>query len=215
VSRNTGNPVYEQTVVLVLCVESQRFLLHQVIPRRGANTADYDLVIASQPYRARASAGFKAQRVIAPLVRSLAPGGHLLGIHSCGDDPGLEIIQAVWPGEMPFANDRHDILAATKAALGSGSRNFKFHAYSDERAKFRYQMYTLPDEIDSEETSIGTSTLLAAWNNAIYVAQIDDIRLSDTMSTSIYINKTREILKKHKSLWFNDEGYVISRNRDN
>jgi hypothetical protein len=214
VSKKTGNPVCEQPVVLVLYLESQRFLLNQVIPRRGAITADYDLVIASQPYRAPASAAFKAQKVIAPLAKSLAPGGRLLGIHSCGDDPALEIIQAVWPGEMPFSNNRHDILRETKAALGSRARNFKFHAYSEERAKFRYQMYTLPNEIDAEATSIGTSTLLAAWNNAIYVAQIDDIRLSEAMSTSTYIDKTKEVLNEYKGLWFNDEYYVISRNSD-
>ena len=128
VSKKTGNPVYETPVVLVLYLESQRFLLNSVIPRRGAITADYDLVIASQPYRARASAAFKAQKVIAPLAQSLAPGGRLLGIHSCGDDPGLEIVQAVWPGEMPFITNRHDILRETRSALGSKARNFSFQA---------------------------------------------------------------------------------------
>ncbi len=75
-------------------------------------------------------------------------------------------------------------------------------------------MYTLPNEIISEATSIGTSTLLAAWNNAIYVAQVEDERLSEAMSTPAYLEKTKQILNKHKSLWFNDESYVISRKRD-
>jgi hypothetical protein len=214
VSRKTGNPVYEQPVVLVLYLESQRFLLDQVIPRRGAIAADYDLVIASQPYRARASAVFKAQKVIAPLAQSLAPGGRLLGIHSCGGDPGLEIVQAVWPGEMPFVTDRHDILRETRTALGSRARNFNFQAYSEQRARFQYQMYTLPNEINAETTSIGTSTLLAAWSNAIYVAQVEDERLAEAMSTPAYLEKTKEILNKHKGLWFNDEYYVIARKRD-
>jgi hypothetical protein len=214
VSKKTGNPVYEQPAVLVIYLESQRFLLHQVIPRRGAITADYDLVIASQPYRARASAAFKAGKVIAPLAMSLAPGGRLLGIHSCGGDPGLEIVQGVWPGETPFANDRHDILRETKAALGSKARHFNFLAHSEERSKFRYHMYTLPDEIDSESSSIGTSTLLAAWNNAVYVAQIEDERLAEAMSTNLYLARIREVLKRHGSLWFNDESYTISRKRD-
>ena len=75
VSSKTGNPVYEKPAVLVLYREDCRFLLDSIIPRRGAVRADYDLVIASQPYRARASTQFKAKRVIAPLARSLAPGG--------------------------------------------------------------------------------------------------------------------------------------------
>lgn len=213
VSEKTGNPIYERPTVLVLYLESHRFLLDQVIPKRGAITADYDLIVASQPYRARASAAFKARKVLAPLVQSLAPGGRLIGIHSCGDDPALEIVQGVWPNESPFKNSRHDILRETKAALGSSARRYNFNAYSDDRSKFRYQMYTLPNEIDAETTSIGTSTLLAAWNNATYVAQIEDNRLSEAMSNSKYLDVTKDVLKQHNGLWFNDEYYVISRKR--
>ncbi len=140
----TGNPVYDKPAVLVLYREDCRFLLDSVIPRRGAIRADYDLVIASQPYRARATTAFKAKRVIAPLARSLAPGGRLLGIHSHGDDPALEIVQKVWPDEQPFHTNRHDLLAATKAELGKASRAFNFTAGSDAKAIFRYDMHTLP-----------------------------------------------------------------------
>ena len=136
------------------------------------------MVIASQPYRLRAPLEFKAQKVVAPLVRALGKGGRLLGIHSHGQDPGLEIIQKVWPGENPYTPSRHDILRATKAELGKDSRRYNFNAYADARALFRYEMHTLPSEISA---SIGTSTLFAAWNAAIYVAQIDDPRLSEVL----------------------------------
>lgn len=212
-SEKTGNPVYEQPTVLVLYLESHRFLLDQVIPKRGAITADYDLILASQPYRASSPAEFKARTVVAPLVRSLAPGGRLLGIHSCGDDPGLEIVQGVWPGESPFRNTRHDVLRETKAALGSQARHYNFNAYSDDRSKFQYQMYTLPNEIGVESTPIGTSTLLAAWNNATYVAQVEDSRLASAMSNPEYLQVTEKVLKKYNGLWFNDEYYVISKKK--
>ena len=81
-------------------------------------------------------------------------------------------------------------------------------------SKFKYQMYTLPNEIDAESTSIGTSTLVAAWNNATYVAQIEDERLTDAMMSGRYLEATSEVLRKHNGLWFNDESYVISRKRD-
>src|SRR5579862_937174 len=92
----SGNLVYEKPVVLVIYRDDHRFLLDQVRPRRGFTHADYDLVIASQPYRARASVEFKARRIVAPLARALAPGGRLIAIHSHGHDPGLEIIQRIW-----------------------------------------------------------------------------------------------------------------------
>jgi len=210
ISPTSGNPVYERPVVLVLYRHDYRFLLEPVIPRQGAVRADFDLVIASQPYRARAPVEFKASKVVAPLARALGPGGRLLGIHSYGNDPGLEIIQRVWPGENPFEMKRDELLRATKKVLGQEARGFVFKSYSDQRALFRYHMHTLPSEISS---SIGTSTLMAAWNAAVYVAQIEDHRLETVMSAPAYLDATREVLQKHGKLWFLNESYVISRPR--
>jgi SAM-dependent methyltransferase len=208
VSPSTSNPVYEKPVVLVIYRDDHKFLLDQVRPRRGFTNAEYDLVIASQPYRARASIEFKARRVVAPLARSLAPGGRLIAIHSYGHDPGLEVIQKVWPGEEPFTGDRHALLRATKAELGSAGRELNFGAYADARSLFRYDMHTLPSEISE---TIGTSTLFAAWNAAVYVAQVEDQRLSEAISSGAYLEATREVLRIHGGLWFWDESYVISR----
>ncbi len=210
-SPKTGNPIYERPVALVLYRNDFRFLLDEVIPRQGRTHADYDLVIASQPYRLRVPAEFKASRVIGPLVRSLAPGGRLLGIHSHGGDPGVEIVQKVWPDENPFHHTgRHDLLRAVRAELGKEARRYNFNSYSDARAVFRYDMHTLPSEIAS---SIGTSTLFAAWNAAVYVAQIDDERLGEAIGERRYLDATREVLQSHGGLWFNDESYVVSRKR--
>jgi len=211
VSPKTGNTVYERPVVLVIYRDDHKFLLDPIIPRRGGTEANYDLVIASQPYRARASVEFKARRVIAPLSRALGPGGRLIAIHSYGNDPGLEIIDSVWPGDNPFTTDRHQILKAVKHELGAAGRDLNFNAYADSRSIFRYDMHTLPSEISE---SIGTSTLLAAWNAAIYVAQVEDDRLSEATNDRRYIDATRAVLRKHGGLWFFDESYVISRRRD-
>jgi len=210
-SPKSGNPVYERPVVLVLYREDFRFLLDDVVPRRGQVRGDYDLVIASQPYRARAALEFKAARVIAPLVRALAPAGRLIGIHSYGHDPGLEIVRRIWPEENPFGTGRHELLRAVKAELRREARHYNFNAYSDARAIFRYDMHTLPGELAG---SIGTSTLFAAWNAAVYVAQIDDERLAAALGERKYLEATAEVLRTHGGLWFLDESYVVSRKRD-
>ncbi|MEX0954393.1 MAG: hypothetical protein WDZ83_04175 [Rhizobiaceae bacterium] len=204
----TGNPIYERPVVLVFYRADHRFLLDSVIPRPGAVEAEYDLIIASQPYRLRVPAEFKADKVVAPLARALGPSGRLIGIHSHGQDPGLEIIQGVWPDENPFQSDRHAILKATRVQLGSRGRGLRFNAYSDSRSRFRYDMHTLPNEL---EGPIGTSTLFAAWNAAIYVAQIEDERLNQAVRSGAYLDATRDVLRKYGGLWFYDESYVISR----
>jgi len=211
VSAKTGNPVYERPVVLVIYREDHKFLLDPIIPRPGGTMAAYDLVIASQPYRARSPLDFKTRRVIAPLARALGPGGRLIAIHSHGNDPGLEIIQKVWPGDNPFIHDRHQIMKAVKHELGPAARDLNFNVYADNRSLFRYDMHTLPSEVSD---SIGTSTLFAAWNAAIYVAQVEDDRLGDVVADGRYLDATRAVLRHHGGLWFYDESYVISRRRE-
>jgi len=210
-SPRTGNPVYQRPSVLVIYRDDYRFLMDDVIPKRGPQRADFDLVIASQPYRSRLPAEFKVEKVVAPLTRALGPGGRLLGIHSYGNDPGLEIVQRVWPGESPFTSNRHDILNALRRALGEEAANYQFCANSDDRAMFSYDMHALPTEISA---SIGTSTLFAAWNAAVYVAQIEDDRLNEAMAGRAYLDATREVLRDYGGLWFNDETYLVVRKPD-
>ena len=203
-----GNPVYERPAALILYRDDHRFLLDSAIPKRESPKADFDLIIASQPYRAIASAESKAKNVITPLARALAPNGRLIGIHSVGKDPGMEIVEAVWPGENPFTVSRHEILEAVKFQLGGEAGNYQFSPGKNIDSLFNYEMHTLPNEIGS---SIGTSTLLAAWNAATYVAQVEDDRLEAAMREDSYISATRDVLKKRGGLWFQNESYTIIR----
>ena len=113
-------------------------------------------------------------------------------------------------GENPFQVDRHQLLAALKAELGRDARDFALNVLPDEKAVFRYEMHTLPSEIGDR---IGTSTLFAAWNAAIYVNQIEDERLDTVVTNNAYLEATQSVLKKHGGLWFNDETFVVTRRR--
>jgi hypothetical protein len=174
-SPTTGNPLYVRPTVLTIYRKDHRFLLDSIIPRRGRAEADYDLVVASQPWRASMDADFKVKHVLGPLARALRAGGRLLAVQSCGNDVGMELIREVWP---------------------------------DEKAIFKYQMHTLPEEIAE---SIGTSTLFAAWNAATYVAQIGDQRIEQILGSTEYFEATARTLQKNGGMWFNDESFVVSR----
>jgi hypothetical protein len=154
------------------------------------------------------SAEFKARTVLAPLTRNLAPGGRLLAVQSCGHDPGVEIIQQLWPKENPFQVDRRQLLTALRAELGADAAEFVLDPLPDHQSILRYQMHTLPSEIGDR---IGTSTLFAAWNAAIYVAQIEDERLDGVVTNGAYLDATQAVLQKHGGLWFNDETFVVTR----
>lgn len=207
--RKTGNPLYVKPSVLVLYRADQRFALDSLIPRRGTRDHAYDLVIVSQPYRARSPVDIKVRQVLAPLARALAPGGRMITIQSTGRDPGMEIIRAVWPGETPFQTPRRALIEALCEHLASDVPDLVCRDRDD--AEFRYRLQLAPDETGE---TIGTSTLLAAWNAATYVAQIEDRRLTEAMSRGDYLEATRKVLARHGGLWFNNECFVITRRRE-
>jgi hypothetical protein len=209
-SPRTGNPVVVRPSVLVVYRGDHEFVLDAVIPREGAVPGDYDFVLASQPWRARTSAQFKAQKILAPLTRALNPGGRLLVVQSYGHDPGAEVVRRLWPGEEPFPVGRHALVQALKAELGAQVDDYDMADPPDDGAVFRYEMHTLPSEISDR---IGTSTLFAAWNAVIYVNQIEDERLDEVVSSGAYLEATQQALHEHGGLWFNDEAFVVTRRR--
>ncbi len=208
-SKISGNPVFKRPSVVVIYREDHQILLDSIIPRPGIQNWDYDFILASQPWRASTSAKFKAEKIIVPLARSLAPGGRLLAIQSCGKDPAEELIHQYWPDITPFPVTRHHILKEVKKLLGREARDFNIKEQSDARAMFQYRMHALPSEIGG--ISIGTSTLFAAWNAAVYVNQIEDERVEQVIADGTYLKATSKILNKFGGLWFNDETFVISR----
>lgn len=208
-SEKTGNPLYVTPAAMVIYRRDQKFALDNVIPRDGDYQADFDLIVASQPWRSRTGADFKVSKILCPLSRSLRSHGVMLGIQSLGNDPGLEIIEAIWPDEEPFPVDRHELLHKLHGELGDDARSFDLMAMPDDRSILTYEMHTLPSEIG---LSIGTSTLFAAWNAAIYVAQIEDQRVEEAALDGRYLEATAEVLQSRGGLWFNDETFVVRRN---
>ncbi len=207
-SEQTGNPLYRKPAVLVLYRADQRFVLDGVIPRRGAFEGSYDLVIAAQPYRARTPAEIKVRLVLEPLARALAPGGHMVVVQSTGQDPGMEVIRTVWPEESPFRTPAPTIMKVLREHLAGAWPDRRYLIDGERHDLFRFALHTLPDEL---REPISASTLLAAWNAAVYVAQIDDNQLAEAMTHSDYLEATREVLTRHGGLWFIDESFVVQR----
>jgi hypothetical protein len=205
-SRATGNPMARHPSVLVLYREDRKFILQSTIPGPDGHDSGYDLIVMSQAYRAKTPVERKVRLVLVPLARALAPGGRLVGIQSYGGDPGCDIVKGVWPEEDPFPFGRHQIVDEARAQLGDA--DFEFHALEDEESIFRYTMHTM----SSQETEhIGTSSLVAAFTSAAYVAQIDEQRLSEAMATGAYLDVTRKVVESHGGVWFRDESFLITR----
>ncbi len=207
-SPSTGNPVYVEPSVIVLYRSDHRFMLDTVIPRPGAPVGGYDLVIAAQPFRARHRAALKVRLVLEPLAASLAAGGRMITIQSTGQDPGMEIIRKVWPGEEPFRTPGPVLVQELRSRLAADFPERDFSIDSESHSFFRYSLHVMPNEVTE---NIGTSTRLAAWNAAVYVAQIDDERITRAMSDGAYLDATAEVVARHGGLWFVDESFVVAR----
>ena len=210
-SEKTGNPLYQQPSVLVLYRGDQKFVLDAVIPRQGSCDLSYDLVIAAQPYRARHAVDVKVRTVLAPLAAALAPGGRMITVQSTGQDPGMEIIRKVWPDEEPFKTPGPMLLEALMPRLAEAFPDRRYTGDLRRPNLFRYGLHVMPTEVREH---IGTSTLLAAWNAAVYVAQIDDRQVTEAMTSGVYLDATTEVLARHGGLWFIDESFVVVREVD-
>jgi len=212
-SSKSGNPVYATPSVLVLYRADRAFALHDIIPRNiGApQKFDYDLVLAAQPYRSRTSAEPKVRTVLAPLARALAPNGRLVIVQSTGHDPGMEIVRRIWPTDEPFATPRNLLIQELDRQLndGDGPAEYSFDGMSDALALFTYHLHAMPSEVTNR---LSTSTALAAWNAAVYVAQIEDERVTEAMQHGGYLQATKDVVLKHGGLWFQDESFVVVRN---
>jgi len=201
-------PIYAKPSVLVLYRADHAFALDAVIPRRGSAGGAYDLIVASQPYRARLDVETKVRRLLAPLASSLAPGGRMITIQSAGGDPGMEIIHRLWPDEQPFRTPSEALLKTLADTMVGRMDDLDFSQARNAQPQFRFHLQLNPNEVN---TGIGTSTILAAWNAAVYVAQIEDERLNAVMQSGAYLDATAKVLEKHQGIWFNNECFVVSR----
>ena len=210
-SKRTGNPLYVNPTVLIIYRRDREWPLAPVLPAKGPGRREYDFIIAAQPYRARMPAAAKVRNVLAPLAGSLARRGRMVVFQSTGKDPGMDIIRSIWPDEDPFQTNRHQLLEELQSRLRATRTDLDYISEADADAEFRYHLQYRPDEGSS---SIGTSTLLAAWNAVTYVAQIEDERIMDALSDEKYLEATGSVLEKNHGLWFTDESFVVSRRED-
>ena len=111
--------------VLVVYREDHEFVLDTVIPRKGATPGAYDMVLASQPWRARTSAKFKAEKILGS-ARAAASrrGGRLLVVQSYGHDPGAEVVRQAVARENTFPVGRGDLLDALQEELGAEAGDY-------------------------------------------------------------------------------------------
>jgi hypothetical protein len=209
-SEKSGNQIYAKPSVIVLYRKDRAFALHDLIPRNIGEPQPngFDLVLCAQPWRSRTAAEGKVKTVLAPCARALNSKGRLVVIQSTGHDPGMEIIRRIWPDDEPFATPRAMLMAELDRQVNADGE-YHYEHHDDANALFTYHLHSMPSEVSNR---LSMSTSLAAWNAAVYVAQVDDIRTAEAMESADYMKVTNDVVVKHGGLWFQDESFVVVRN---
>ena len=88
----------------------------------------------------------------------------MITIQSTGQDPGMEIMRRVWPGEDPFQTPGPVLVQELRARLAAGFPERDFSVDTESHSFFRYSLHVMPNEVTE---NIGTSTRFAAWNAAV------------------------------------------------
>ena len=200
-----GNPTYKEPSVIVIYRKDQEFTLKNIIPKKNDGKRNYDLIIASQPYRSRITAEKKVKYVIEPMIKSLDKKGKLVIIHASGDDPANKIIKKIWPREKPFPTLYKSILDYIKKNMDKNLlRDLKF----GKKKKVKYILRALPNEITG---GISTSLIFSAWNASVYVNQISDEQVMMAEKNKNYQKIVKQIVNKNKGLYFNNELFIIGK----
>mgnify|MGYP001963053684 CR=1 FL=1 len=197
--------IYRGNSVIVIYRKDQEFVLQDVIPKKNNGKTNYNLIIASQPYRSRVSAEKKVKYVIEPMIKSLAKKGKLVVVHACGEDPANKIIKKIWPKENPFPYLYSSIEKYIKSNKDKTFlKTLKFHKVK----KISYVLRALPNEISG---GIATSLIFSAWNAAVYVNQISDEQIMKAEKHKNYQKVVQNIVNKYKGLHFKNELFVIEK----
>jgi hypothetical protein len=121
----------------------------------------------------------------------------------------MEIVQSVWPEKILSRSAAMNCCARSNTnSARPGAILTLMPMRITARSSVRYGSVA-----QRGDGPIGTSTAFAAWNAAVYVAQVEDDRLDEVTQSGRYLDATREVLRKHNGSGFTMI-YVISRRRD-
>ena len=199
---SNGRTSYSNPCVIRIYRKDQTKYLNSFINKK--KIIGYDLVIASQAYRAASSAKIKVNNVIGPLMKILNESGVLLITHSCGGKSVQKILKMAFKDKEAFPNTAKDILKYIENNLTSGEKKFKF----SKPTSYEFNFKRSPDQTVSELFGHGTD---AKWANILYVGQIAEKEIENLEKNVRLLNKVKKQIEKEKELKFENEIFKIQR----
>ena len=167
---------------------------------------NYDLIIASQAYRAASSVKAKVNNVIGPLMRLLNKSGKLLVTHSCGGESIQKVLKLAFKDKEAFPNNAKDISEYLKDNHFGENNIYSFSKPSSYFFKFK----KAPDQTVTELFGHNTD---AKWANILYVGQIPEKDIMKLEKNPRLQNKVKKTIESFHEIQFKNELFCITKKR--
>ncbi len=200
-----GRTSYSNPCIVRIYRDDHKRYLESFIENDYENN-NYDLIIASQAYRAAATVNSKVKNVIGPLMRLLNKSGKLLVTHSSGGRAVQKILKVAFKDKEAFPNTAKDIVDFLKDNPVGKNNRYSFV----KPISYGFNFKRAPDQTVAELFGHGID---AKWANILYVGQIPekDIRALDHKTA--LLKKVKNEIKKAGQIQFKNEMFTIKKLR--
>ena len=202
---NKGRTSYSSPCIIRIYREDNERHLKQFLGNDYKNNK-YDLIVASQAYRAAASVKVKVNNVIGPLMRLLNKSGKLIVTHSCGGESVQRILKLAFKNREAFPNTAKDIIEYLKDNPFGENNIFKFVNPVIYYFKFRKS----PDQTVTE---LFGHNIDAKWANILYVGQIPEKDILNVEANQRLHNRVKKAINNSGKIQFKNEIFSIVRQR--
>ena len=202
---NKGRTSYSNPCIIRIYREDNSRHLKQFLNNNYKNN-NYDLIIASQAYRAASTVKLKVNNVIGPLMRLLNKSGKLLVTHSYGGESIQKVLKTAFKDKEAFPNKAKNIIDYLKNNP-TGENNL--YDYSNP-VSYSFKFRKTPDQTVTE---LFGHNVDAKWANILYVGQIPEKDIQHLEKNTRLYNKVMKAIEKSGDIEFKNELFTITKIR--
>ena len=200
-----GRTSYSNPCIVRIYREDNSRHLKQFLNNDYKNN-NYDLIIASQAYRAASSVKIKVNNEIGPLMRLLNKSGKLLVTHSYGGKSIQKVLKTAFKDKEAFPNNAKDIIDYLKNNSTGENNLYNF----SNPVSYNFRFKKAPDQTVTELFGHNTD---AKWANILYVGQIPEKDIQLIEKNPRLYNKVKRTIENSGNIEFNNELFTITKIR--
>ena len=198
-----GSTSYSNPCIIRIYREDNEKHLKKFLKNDYKNN-NYDLIVASQSYRAAAPVKTKVNNVIGPLIGLLNKSGKLLVTHTCGGESINKILKLAFKDKEFFPNTAKDIIEYLKnSPFGEGG----LYSFS-KPINYYFRFKRAPDQTVKELFGHNSD---AKWANILYVGQVVEKDIQKLEGDPRLRNKVRKTIDNTNQLKFKNELFSITK----